>query len=165
MIFMERWYQIRCLLMKSLGLCCSFTTQKHVRYFNCPSQVRMRCSSIPSPSGQQDFSTVLVHQYSKMGGCGELMHGMAARIAEQGIMALTFDCRGVGSSTGCSTFTGSKEIQDVVAVCNWVHAEHGKSVVLLASSGGVVLRPVLLRQLFCSLWPFRVSLPGRPTRP
>ena len=85
-----------------------------------------------------NFTVVLVHQYSKMGGCGVLMAGLAEAFAAQGLPAVTFDCRGVGRSSGHSTFTGAKEVNDVVAVADWVAETQGRDVILVASSAGVV---------------------------
>eukprot|EP00916_Digyalum_oweni_P005425 GHVL01009486.1.p1 GENE.GHVL01009486.1~~GHVL01009486.1.p1 ORF type:complete len:137 (+),score=14.42 GHVL01009486.1:19-429(+) len=63
--------------------------------------------------------TVLVHQWSMMGGRGKLMEGIARGLASTGYCSVTFDLRGVNRSTGCSTFNGRAEIEDVVDVCDW----------------------------------------------
>ena len=57
-----------------------------------------------------------VHPYAKMGGCEDLLHGIAVNLAKAGISSVTFNTRGVGSSTGRATFTAKKEVEDVLAV-------------------------------------------------
>lgn len=77
---------------------------------------------------------VLVHQYSLMGGCQELLRGMAYRLAAKGFPTITFDMRGAGNSTGKPSFTGASEIQDVVAVCQWASQHRAASSILLVGS-------------------------------
>ncbi|XP_024365338.1 uncharacterized protein [Physcomitrium patens] len=91
---------------------------------------------------------VLVHQYSKMGGCQELMRGMAYRLAAKGFTTITFDLRGVGGSTGKPTLTGTAEVQDVVAVCRWV-SQHflARSIVLIGSSAGAPIAGAAIETL------------------
>lgn len=86
---------------------------------------------------ERAITMVLVHQYSLMGGCQELLRGMAHRLAAKGFTAVTFDMRGVGSSTGKPTLTGASEIHDVVAVCHWA-SQHctASSILLVGSSAG-----------------------------
>jgi alpha/beta superfamily hydrolase len=83
------------------------------------------------------FTMVLVHPYSILGGCQELLRGMAYRLAAKGFTTLTFDMRGVGGSTGKMSLTGTSEVQDVVAVSQWA-TQHcsAPSIVLVGSSAG-----------------------------
>lgn len=74
-----------------------------------------------------------------MGGCSALMRGMAVRVAEQGLPVVTFDQRGVGRSSGRSTFTGLHEVKDVEAVCKWAHETLKRDVILVGSSAGAPL--------------------------
>lgn len=80
---------------------------------------------------------VLVHQYSLMRGCQELLCGMAYRLANKGFTTVTFDMRGVGGSTGKPSLTGTPEVQDVVAVSQWA-SQHcsAPSILLVGSSAG-----------------------------
>ncbi|KAG0575832.1 hypothetical protein KC19_5G034100 [Ceratodon purpureus] len=90
-----------------------------------------------SSAAEKAVTMVLVHQYSLMGGCQELLRGMAYRLAAKGFTTVTFDMRGVGTSSGKATLTGASEIQDVVAVCQWA-AKHctASSILLVGSSAG-----------------------------
>lgn len=93
----------------------------------------------PSPRAPDRFrvTLVLVHQYSLMGGCQELLCGMAYRLADRGFTVVTFDMRGVGGSSGKPSLTGGAEVQDVVAVARWAAQQGGAtSVMLVGSSAG-----------------------------
>eukprot|EP00123_Amoebidium_parasiticum_P022895 comp97521_c0_seq1/m.48669 comp97521_c0_seq1/g.48669 ORF comp97521_c0_seq1/g.48669 comp97521_c0_seq1/m.48669 type:complete len:227 (-) comp97521_c0_seq1:766-1446(-) len=91
----------------------------------------------PAKGVAKEELIVLVHQYSKMGGRGELMEGIAAQLTNREYNVVTFDQRGVGKSTGSATISGVSEIDDVISVCDFcakrLRANH---VVLVASSGG-----------------------------
>jgi uncharacterized protein len=67
------------------------------------------------------------------------MRGLAVQFAERGLPAVTFDMRGVGRSTGSSTFTGLHEVKDVEAVVQWVEREMEHDVILVGSSAGAFL--------------------------
>ncbi|KAH9301746.1 hypothetical protein KI387_013329 [Taxus chinensis] len=84
-----------------------------------------------------DIVIVLVHQYSVLGGCQGLMKGIAKELVERGYRIVTFDMRGAGRSSGKSSWTGSSEVQDVVAVCKWAsqYISAGK-ILLVGSSAG-----------------------------
>ena len=99
-----------------------------------------------SNAADKPVTIVLVHQYSLMGGCQELLRGMAYRLAANGYTVVTFDLRGVGTSTGKPTLTGASEIQDVIAVCNWA-ARHcsAPSILLVGSSAGT--QPIIFPSL------------------
>ncbi|XP_065854984.1 uncharacterized protein [Euphorbia lathyris] len=93
------------------------------------------------PSAGKDVNigtaVVLVHPYSKLGGCQGLMQGIALRLSLKGFISITFDMRGVGRSTGRSTLTGYQEIEDVVSVCKWVSQNLSvKNILLVGSSAG-----------------------------
>lgn len=85
---------------------------------------------------EKSICVVLVHQYTKMGGCAALMRGMANCFAAVGFPVVTFDMRGAGKSTGSATFTGQHEVKDVIAVCEFVQATLQYSVILVGSSAG-----------------------------
>lgn len=80
---------------------------------------------------------VFVHQFSLMGGRSCLLAGMAKLVAQGGIPAVTFDLRGVNSSSGWRTLTGHKETQDAVAACSWCVKElRASNIVIVGSSAG-----------------------------
>ncbi|PKI56131.1 uncharacterized protein LOC116200291 [Punica granatum] len=91
----------------------------------------------PNPDIRRDnLGIVLVHPYSVLGGCQALLKGIAVGLAEKGYLAVTFDMRGVGRSTGRASITGFAEVKDVVSVCKWVCGNSDLSVdrILLAGS-------------------------------
>eukprot|EP00916_Digyalum_oweni_P005424 GHVL01009480.1.p1 GENE.GHVL01009480.1~~GHVL01009480.1.p1 ORF type:complete len:193 (+),score=35.06 GHVL01009480.1:230-808(+) len=69
------------------------------------------------------------------------MEGIARGLASTGYCSVTFDLRGVNRSTGCSTFNGRAEIEDVVDVCDWClqHLDRLRKIVLVGSSFGANL--------------------------
>ncbi|KAJ7517527.1 hypothetical protein O6H91_21G027500 [Diphasiastrum complanatum] len=77
---------------------------------------------------------VLVHQYTVLGGCQGLLKGMATELASKGFVCVTFDMRGAGRSTGRASLTGSSEVHDVVAVCQWTAENIPASRILLVGS-------------------------------
>eukprot|EP00397_Hematodinium_sp_SG-2012_P048284 GEMP01055257.1.p1 GENE.GEMP01055257.1~~GEMP01055257.1.p1 ORF type:complete len:262 (+),score=47.12 GEMP01055257.1:108-788(+) len=80
---------------------------------------------------------VLVHQWGKMGGSAQLMEGMARQFTRRGFPALTFDLRGIGSSTGCATFRGYSEVADIEAACTYAkEVLKWPRLLLLGSSAG-----------------------------
>ncbi|XP_054805976.1 uncharacterized protein LOC129308692 [Prosopis cineraria] len=88
------------------------------------------------PTGEikHDLVIVLVHPYSVLGGCQGLLKGIASGLAEKGFRAVTFDMRGVGSSTGRPSLTGFSEIKDVIGVCKWVCENLSVDKILLVGS-------------------------------
>ncbi|KAL8225295.1 hypothetical protein R6Q57_017852 [Mikania cordata] len=89
-----------------------------------------------SSSNHHKSAVVLVHPYSVLGGCQSLMKGIARHLAEHGIVAVTFDMRGVGKSTGRPSLTGFAEVSDVVAVCKWSSQNLSNRILLVGSSAG-----------------------------
>ncbi|KAC9612067.1 hypothetical protein E3N88_45556 [Mikania micrantha] len=89
-----------------------------------------------SSSNHHKIAVVLVHPYSVLGGCQGLMKGIARNLAEHGIVAVTFDMRGVGKSTGRPSLTGFAEVSDVVAVCKWSSQNLSNRILLIGSSAG-----------------------------
>ncbi|XP_010943526.2 uncharacterized protein [Elaeis guineensis] len=84
-----------------------------------------------------NVAIVLVHPYTVLGGFQGLLRGIAAGLAEKGYPAVTFDMRGAGKSSGRPSLTGFTEIQDVIAVCNWVSRTLSPDgIVLVGSSAG-----------------------------
>ncbi|MCO5566462.1 hypothetical protein L7F22_020139 [Adiantum nelumboides] len=84
------------------------------------------------------WTVVLVHQYSVLGGCQALLKGTATSLALKGFLSITFDMRGVKRSTGKSFWTGSSEVQDVVAVCHWAARQYpDHRILLVGSSAGM----------------------------
>ena len=95
---------------------------------------------------KQEFSTIsdvnkpillFVHQWSKMGGAGQLMEGMAYYMAQNyQYISVTFDMRGVGKSSGSSTWSGINEINDVLCITEWIKLNICKPIVIIGSSAG-----------------------------
>ncbi|KDP24615.1 hypothetical protein JCGZ_25531 [Jatropha curcas] len=85
-------------------------------------------------NGSSATVIVLVHPYSKLGGCQTLMQGLALRLSIKGFIAMTFDMRGAGRSTGRCSLTGFSEIEDVVSVCKWVSQNFPSNKILLVGS-------------------------------
>lgn len=87
--------------------------------------------------GKGKLVIVLVHPYSVLGGCQGLLKGIAIGLANRGFIAITFDMRGVGKSTGRPSLTGFSEVNDVVSVCKWASQNlSADRILLLGSSAG-----------------------------
>lgn len=90
--------------------------------------------------GKGKWVIVLVHPYSVLGGCQGLLKGIAVGLANRGFIAITFDMRGVGKSTGRSSLTGFSEVNDVVSVCKWASQNlSADRILLLGSSAGTFI--------------------------
>ncbi len=83
---------------------------------------------------------LVVHQYSIMGGSQELMRGIARAFAlTHGVTACTLNLRGVGGSSGHATLRGHAEVDDVVAVGQWLqHAGFSHILLVCSSAGGPI---------------------------
>lgn len=105
-------------------------------------------------------TVVFCHQFGKMGGSGNLLVNMARLVVAESITknqqppqqqvnndavnnnnnlwsAVTFDFRGVGDSTGSSTWTCSDEVQDVEALCKFFVTTKGvEKIFIVGSSAG-----------------------------
>jgi alpha/beta superfamily hydrolase len=80
---------------------------------------------------------LVVHQYSVMGGSQDLMRGIAREFATRhSVVAVTFNLRGVGGSSGCCTLTGHGEADDVTDVGRWLEKEGFNRILLVCSSAG-----------------------------
>lgn len=101
-------------------------------------QMAFCCSAQREICVDAQLCIVLVHQYTKMGGCSALMRGMAKCITRQGFPVVTFDMRGAGKSMGRATWTGTAEVNDVAAVSKWVVESLHHNVVLIGSSAGML---------------------------
>ncbi|GFP79814.1 hypothetical protein PHJA_000124800 [Phtheirospermum japonicum] len=65
------------------------------------------------------------------------MKGIARRLRDRGVTAVTFDMRGVGKSTGRASLTGFAEVDDVVSICSWASQNlSARRIVLVGSSAG-----------------------------
>ena len=87
---------------------------------------------------QNDAICVLVHPWSVLGGSSGNTEPYAQILAKtHGIECLTFDLRGVGQSTGSSTYRGTAEIEDVLSACNFVISRSPtRPIILIGSSAG-----------------------------
>ncbi|CAL0300435.1 unnamed protein product [Lupinus luteus] len=115
----------------------SFTVENNTDNNGVNIRTRLFKPGSGSEGKDENFAIVLVHPYSMMGGSQGLLKGIASSLASDGYVAVTFDMRGVGRSTGKSSITGFDEVKDVVAVCNWVcyHLSLNR-ILLVGSSAG-----------------------------
>ncbi len=67
--------------------------------------------------------------------CDRVLALLIGPLRERGFHALRFNSRGVGSSTGWASFTGTNEGKDLEALVLWVlgHVTDVESVVLIVS--------------------------------
>lgn len=79
-----------------------------------------------------------------MGGCSDLMDGMAKLMSDKGFDAITFDLRGAGKSNGNCTFTNKSELRDAIAMVKHIIENNDNDVVLVGSSGGAPLAGAVL---------------------
>jgi len=82
-----------------------------------------------------------------LGGSAELMEGVAHELTRKGFHALTFNLRGIGKSSGWSTFRGFSEIKDVVAACKYAKEilKWPRLLLLGTSAGGPIAGSALQR--------------------
>ncbi|XP_057734996.1 uncharacterized protein LOC130950497 [Arachis stenosperma] len=100
-------------------------------------KLRTRLFKPSEGHGSPTMAIVLVHPYSVLGGSQGLLKGIASGLAENGYVAVTFDMRGVGRSTGRASLTGFSEVNDVVSVSNWVSNHLSlRKILLVGSSAG-----------------------------
>ncbi|MCD7471742.1 hypothetical protein HAX54_012381 [Datura stramonium] len=93
-----------------------------------------------SENNSTNVVAVLVHPYSVLGGCQGLMRGIARGLSNRGVIAVTFDTRGAGKSSGRASLTGSAEINDVISVCKWVDTNFSTNrIILVGSSAGAAI--------------------------
>lgn len=106
-------------------------------------KLRTRVFKPEGESKDGNLGIVLVHPYSILGGSQGLLKGIASGLAQHGYTAVTFDMRGVGSSTGRASLTGFAEVKDVVTVCNWLsHTLSLHRILLVGSSAGIIIHPI-----------------------
>ena len=93
----------------------------------------------PTTKLPREMMLVFVHQWGILGGSGRLMQGIARNSCILGFNSITFDLRGIGSSSGRGSWCNSTEMRDVAAVCNFVQNTYKKKVFLVGSSAGAPL--------------------------
>ncbi|CAN4120041.1 unnamed protein product [Withania somnifera] len=94
----------------------------------------------PISENNSKVVAVLVHPYAVLGGCQGLMRGISRGLASRGVIAVTFDTRGAGKSSGRASLTGFAEINDVISVCKWVHTNFSTNrIILVGSSAGAAI--------------------------
>lgn len=106
----------------------------------CGGQVQLSCFHWKLPNGiAGSFSKpiiIFVHQWGLLGGNSRLMVGLAKGMGSLGFESITFDLRGVGSSTGSASWTNSAEVEDLKAVINYCTENSNKDIFLVGSSAG-----------------------------
>ena len=96
----------------------------------------------PSNDLNTEIAVVCVHQCSALGGCAEAVEDVAASVCAEGLLVISFDLRGAGSSSGCCCMwpipllSGCPEVSDVVRVCSWVRSELGRDTWICGVSAG-----------------------------
>jgi len=87
---------------------------------------------------------LFVHQLGKLGGSSNLMQGMARKMSSKGFDSITFDLRGIGKSTGYSTWTCRSELNDVKSMIDYISISTKKDIILVGSSAGAPLAGAVL---------------------
>ena len=83
---------------------------------------------------------VLVHPWGVLGGSQANTEPYAEILSSvYGIECVTFNLRGVGRSTGSSTYRCRREIEDAVGACEWVRTNLNRPIVLVGSSAGAAI--------------------------
>ncbi len=83
----------------------------------------------PRTDDHQSLVCVFVHPWAKLGGSSANTEPFAEMLAtHHGIQCLTFDLRGVGKSTGNSTYKCFREIEDVLGACDFASKSLNKDV-------------------------------------
>jgi len=77
---------------------------------------------------------IFSHQLSKLGGSGDLMEGMASHMSQKGYDSVTFNYRGVGRSTGSSTWTFKNELNDLKSVIDYTINNYNATYIFLVGS-------------------------------
>ena len=91
---------------------------------------------------------VLVHPWGFLGGSKANTFSYADVLSKKhGIQCVIFDSRGVGKSTGRSSFRCTAEVADVLGACDWVTNNIGKPIVLVGSFAGAAVAGSALDQV------------------
>ena len=89
-----------------------------------------------NPNNQNNPIIIFVHQWGLLGGSGALMEGLARNMASLNYNSITFDLRGVGKSSGKSSWTNFTEVSDLKTVIDYVIKTYDKKILLVGSSAG-----------------------------
>ncbi|CAN1278201.1 hypothetical protein LINPERPRIM_LOCUS16565 [Linum perenne] len=81
----------------------------HARLFKPPSDEDSAASAAAT-------AVVLVHPYSKLGGCQVIMQGIASRLSLKAFTAVTFDMRGVGAPIAGSALDQLEKVVGYVSI-------------------------------------------------
>ena len=94
-----------------------------------------------TPSARKsEVVCVFAHPWGFLGGSQGNTEPYARILAsEYGYTCLIFNMRGVQESSGSASFTGTREVADVIGACEWVKGELGRPVVLVGSSAGAAI--------------------------
>ncbi|KAJ7516957.1 hypothetical protein O6H91_21G006100 [Diphasiastrum complanatum] len=112
--------------------CCARSTAPSILLQNIAETFALQLDRILIPGSS--YHLKVFKQYTVLGGCQGLLKGMATELASKGFVCVTFDMRGAGRSTGRASLTGSSEVHDVVAVCQWTAENIPASRILLVGS-------------------------------
>jgi len=101
------------------------------------------------------LALVVVHQCTGLGGCAMTAGDISRSCCSRGFLTISFDMRGAGSSSGCSSLgpwpllSGCAEVHDVVAIAEWVNREYNRRVWLVGVSAGASVAMSALDQSQC----------------
>jgi alpha/beta superfamily hydrolase len=117
-------------------------------------------------NSQNDPIIIFVHQWGLLGGSGALMEGLARNMASLNYNSITFDLRGVGKSSGKSSWTNFTEVSDLKTVIDYVIKTYDKKILLVGSSAGAPIigytldySPQIIGGTFIGMvWGFWVSM-------
>jgi pimeloyl-ACP methyl ester carboxylesterase len=96
----------------------------------------------PREDVNPEIACVVVHQCTAMGGCAMTTNDVCSALTTRGLLAVAFDLRGAGSSSGsCCMWpiplvSGCPEVSDVVTVCDWVFNTLHRDVWIVGVSAG-----------------------------
>ena len=94
----------------------------------------------PTSSAPKQLVCVFVHPWGLLGGSQGNTYPYAELLCDRfGYRCLIFNCRGVGMSTGKSSFKCFEEITDVLGACDWVESNLRGDIVLVGSSAGAAV--------------------------
>ena len=109
----------------------------------------------PTRDANPDIAVVCIHQCTALGGSAFTVQDIAGAVAAEGLLVVSFDLRGAGSSRGpCCMWplpivSGCPEVSDVVRVCAWVRDELRRDTWICGVSAGGPVGAGAVDQLEC----------------
>lgn len=93
----------------------------------------LECIAAPARGAEIGVSAIICHPHPQMGGAmsNKVVHTVARALRELGCRTVRFNFRGVGASQG-EYDNAVGEVDDLMAVANWVHTQFPGDELLLA---------------------------------